>query len=98
MGNFILLFKLFSVIIVFILILFLIVAINLDVVEEVKEALVLDLLGLLFCTLLFLLFDQLHRDIFPLLPTDSSTVTLFYYITFDLELFLQLIVAEPLVL
>ena len=98
LSNFILLFKLFSVVIVFIFILFLIVAINLNVVEEVKEALVLYLLGLLFCTLFFLFFDQFHRYIFPFLPSNSSTMTLFYHITFDFELFLQLIVAEPLVL
>jgi hypothetical protein len=71
--------------------------VDLDVEEEVEEALLLDLLGLLLF-LLVLLLDDLDGDVLALLPGDGIAEALLDLLAVQLELLVQLGIGEPLVL
>jgi hypothetical protein len=77
----------------------LVLVLDLDVEEEVEEALLLDLLGLLLAALLLvLLLDDLDGDVLALLPGHLVAGALLDDLVVQLELLVQLGVAEPLVL
>lgn len=85
-------------VIIFISLVLLFLAVDLDIQEEVEERLLLDLLGLLLSSfLLVLLLHDLDGDVLALLPGDLVAETLLDDLTVQVELLRQFQIGEPLV-